>query len=200
MFKSEEEFNSAEREGRKMGPQSEKHKRVALKLDELAKKKNTLITSVALAYVMAKAPYVFRKYPSDYPHQEHIANDSVAIIGGRKVDHLKGNIEALSVELSDEEIAEIEGAEPFDIGFPLNMLFEYGGKQKYNSRMTAQDIPLVTTVTRLESVPKGRVSAGDAAIGSPPADIENRLSNLALVLSIVSCKDSRSLESTKRYM
>lgn len=61
MFKSEEEYNRADREGRKMGPQSEKHKRIALKLDELAKKKNTLITSIALAYVMAKAPYVFRK-------------------------------------------------------------------------------------------------------------------------------------------
>lgn len=38
------------------------------------------------------------------------------------------------------------------------MLFEYGGKQKYNSRMTAQDVPLLTNTTRLDAVPKGRVS------------------------------------------
>ena len=44
------------------------------------------------------------------------------ITGGRKLEHLKGNIEALSLELSDEDIAAIEGAAPFDVGFPLNML------------------------------------------------------------------------------
>lgn len=138
-FKSAEEFNAADREGRKMGPQSEKHRRVAEKLDELAKKKGTLITSVALAYVMHKSPYV-------YP-----------IVGGRKVDHLKGNIEALSVELTQEEIDEIEDAEPFDIGFPTSMLYEYGGA-KYRSRMTASDGIIVATNTNLELPPKQMVS------------------------------------------
>jgi aryl-alcohol dehydrogenase-like predicted oxidoreductase len=61
------------------------------------------LTSVALAYVMHKTPYVF------------------PIVGGRKVEHLKGNIEALSLELTDEDMAEIEGAVPFDIGFPMTM-------------------------------------------------------------------------------
>ena len=62
----------------------------------------------------------------------------------------------MAVKLTDEEIDDIEAAEPFDIGFPLNMLFEYGGKQKYRTRMTAKDVPLITTNTRLEHVPKGR--------------------------------------------
>jgi hypothetical protein len=53
---------------------------------------------------MQKTPYVF------------------PIIGGRKIDHLKGNIEGLSLELSEGEIKEIEGAHPFDIGFPMNFL------------------------------------------------------------------------------
>jgi aryl-alcohol dehydrogenase-like predicted oxidoreductase len=39
-----------------MGPQSEKHRKMAMKLDEIAKKKDTAITSIALAYVMHKAP------------------------------------------------------------------------------------------------------------------------------------------------
>ncbi len=73
-------------------------------LEKIAKRKNTQITSVALAYVMHKAPYVF------------------PICGGRKVDHLKGNIEALGLQLSKEDMEEIEQAYPFDVGFPHNML------------------------------------------------------------------------------
>lgn len=44
------------------------------------------------------------------------------------MEHLKGNIEALSVELTDEELLEIDNAAPFDIGFPMTMLFETGGR------------------------------------------------------------------------
>jgi aryl-alcohol dehydrogenase-like predicted oxidoreductase len=73
-------------------------------LEKIAKRKNTLITSVALAYVMRKSPYVF------------------PICGGRKVEHLKGNIEALGLQLDDADIEEIEGAYDFDVGFPHNML------------------------------------------------------------------------------
>ena len=73
-------------------------------LENIAKKKNTQITSVALAYVMHKTPYVF------------------PIVGGRKIEHLKGNIEALSLELTDEDMKEIEATVPFDIGFPMSMV------------------------------------------------------------------------------
>ena len=45
------------------------------------------------------------------------------IVGGRKIDHLKGNIEALSLKLTPEDIEEIDNAAPFDVGFPLNFLF-----------------------------------------------------------------------------
>lgn len=109
-------FKSAEQreknEGRNMGGPSEAHLKLSEVLESIGKKKGTLITSVALAYVMHKAPYVF------------------PIVGGRKVDHLKGNIEALGLELSREEIDEIDGATPFDIGFPNNFLSrEPGGPQ-----------------------------------------------------------------------
>lgn len=59
----------------------------------------------SLAYVMHKTPNVF------------------PIVGGRKIDHLRGNIEALSIKLTPEDIEEIESAYPFDPGFPLNFLF-----------------------------------------------------------------------------
>ena len=75
------------------------------------------------------------------------------IVGGRKVSHLKGNIDALGVKLTAEEIDEIDAAEPFDVGFPMNFLFGYGGKT-YKTGMGPKDIQLITTNNRIESVPK----------------------------------------------
>ncbi|KAG8527570.1 uncharacterized protein KY384_007723 [Bacidia gigantensis] len=51
------------------------------------------------------------------------------ILGGRKVDHLKGNIEALALELSGDDINAIDGATDFDIGFPMNFLGGTGKPQ-----------------------------------------------------------------------
>ncbi|KIK71549.1 hypothetical protein GYMLUDRAFT_33752 [Collybiopsis luxurians FD-317 M1] len=62
------------------------------------------ITAVAIAYVMQKTPYVF------------------PLIGGRKVENLVANLEALDISLSDEQIKELESALPFDVGFPTNMI------------------------------------------------------------------------------
>ncbi|EMC96270.1 hypothetical protein BAUCODRAFT_122290 [Baudoinia panamericana UAMH 10762] len=136
MFKLAEEYDDPEREGRKMGPEQDpKYRRVAKVLNEIAKKKNTVITSIALAYVMHKTPYVF------------------PIVGGRKIEHLEGNVEALSIQLTPEEIEEVEAAEPFDAGFPLGFLFEFGGT-KYNLRNTTQDIYLVSSNAAITSVPK----------------------------------------------
>ena len=59
---------------------------------------------VAIAYVMHKAPYVF------------------PLVGGRKVEHLLDNIEALKISLSDEQMLHLESVVPFDIGFP-NRIF-----------------------------------------------------------------------------
>ena len=44
------------------------------------------------------------------------------IIGGRKVEHLLANIEALSITLSQEQMSFIEKMTPFDIGFPANFI------------------------------------------------------------------------------
>lgn len=53
-----------------MGEASENAIKISKVLENIANKKNTQITSVALAYVMNKTPYVF------------------PIIGGRKIEHL----------------------------------------------------------------------------------------------------------------
>ena len=44
------------------------------------------------------------------------------IVGGRKVDHLKGNIEALGLRLDDAEMAKIDAAYGFEMGFPHDFL------------------------------------------------------------------------------
>ena len=44
------------------------------------------------------------------------------IIGGRKIEHLKSNIEALSIHLTDKQIEYLEGVQNFDIGFPGNFV------------------------------------------------------------------------------
>ncbi|KAF3359569.1 Norsolorinic acid reductase B like protein [Verticillium longisporum] len=101
-FKTEEQRKS--QEGRKTEA-SEAQIKTSQALEKIAKRKNTIITSVALAYVMHKTPYVF------------------PIIGGRTIDHLKSNIEALALDLTDDDIREIDDAVPFDIGFPHNFLW-----------------------------------------------------------------------------
>ena len=85
----------------------------------MAKRKGTAMTSVALAYVMDKAPYVF------------------PIVGGRKVEHLKGNIEALKLALDQSDIDEIEAALPFDAGFPLSFTGT-GPEQNYMLQMAGE--------------------------------------------------------------
>ena len=51
---------------------------------------------------MQKAPYVF------------------PIIGGRKIEHLYQNLEALEISLSPEQIQTLDNIVPFDKGFPFS--------------------------------------------------------------------------------
>lgn len=52
---------------------------------------------------MQKTPYVF------------------PVIGGRKVEHLMANIEALDIALNDEQIKYLESLLSFEPGFPYNV-------------------------------------------------------------------------------
>jgi len=105
-FKTKEQRKEAT--GRGAAEITEHEQKVCDALEAVAKRKNTIMTSVALAYVMHKTPNVF------------------PIVGGRTVKHLQGNIEALELELTEEDIAEIEGADVFDHGFPQSMLSHTG--------------------------------------------------------------------------
>jgi len=73
------------------------------------------ITSVAIAYLMQKAPYVF------------------PIVGGRKIEHMVANLEALEISLSDEQIKYLESIVPLDLGFPSNFI---GNGTEYSFLLT----------------------------------------------------------------
>ncbi|KAJ3492254.1 hypothetical protein NLI96_g157 [Meripilus lineatus] len=92
---------------------TEDQRKVCQALEKVASEVGTKsISAVAIAYVLQKTPYVF------------------PIIGGRKVEHLHANIEALSIALSPEQISYLEGILPFDIGFPINF---FGDGSQYNA-------------------------------------------------------------------
>ncbi|KAJ7355732.1 NADP-dependent oxidoreductase domain-containing protein [Mycena albidolilacea] len=62
------------------------------------------IHAVAIAYVMQKVPYCF------------------PIIGGRKIETMLSNLEALDISLSHTQISYLESIIPFDPGFPHSMI------------------------------------------------------------------------------
>ncbi|KAF8166359.1 NADP-dependent oxidoreductase domain-containing protein [Mycena galopus ATCC 62051] len=84
---------------------NEDERKISKALEKVAGEVGTKsITAVAIAYVMAKVPYCF------------------PILGGRKVEHLMSNIEALDISLSSEQIAYLESVVPFDPGFPVDLI------------------------------------------------------------------------------
>ncbi|KDN70756.1 putative aldo/keto reductase [Colletotrichum sublineola] len=89
------------------GQQTEMEIRISEALEKVAGEHGTdSVTAIALAYVRSKAANV------------------VPIVGGRKVEHLKANIDALKIKLTDEQIAYLESVKDFDVGFPSNFLVE----------------------------------------------------------------------------
>ena len=66
-----------------------------------------MFDQVAIAYLLQKTPYVF------------------PIVGGRKVEQLMANIEALGITLSKDQIEYLESIEQIDIGFPHWMIVSY---------------------------------------------------------------------------
>ncbi|KAJ5110186.1 Aryl-alcohol dehydrogenase (AAD) [Penicillium argentinense] len=85
--------------------QTEEEKRISQALSTVAAEHGIeSVTAIALAYVLCKAPYVF------------------PLVGGRKVEHLKDNIQALNIRLTEKQIQFLEQATEFDVGFPNNFI------------------------------------------------------------------------------
>ncbi|TFY78171.1 hypothetical protein EWM64_g5841 [Hericium alpestre] len=94
--------------GRSMGEgweRTETERTMSLALEKVANEIGAKsIQAVAIAYVMQKTTNVF------------------PILGGRKVEHLLVNIEALEITLSKEQIAYLESIVPLDPGFPYTLI------------------------------------------------------------------------------
>jgi len=87
------------------GEQTEQEAKISEALTKVAEEHGLESpTVIALAYVMAKTPNVF------------------PIVGGRKVEHLKENIKALEIKLTDKQIEYLESITPFEPGFPNNFV------------------------------------------------------------------------------
>ncbi|GIJ88210.1 hypothetical protein Asppvi_007128 [Aspergillus pseudoviridinutans] len=130
-FKSAKARQEGEQGSARASSVNEHDVKISEALEKIADQKKTSLHAIALAYVLHKAPYVF------------------PIIGQRKVEHLKANVEALSVSLSENDLAEIDNAAPFDVGFPMSFLFRDG----YSSTKTAADVFLTKTAAHIDVPP-----------------------------------------------
>lgn len=72
------------------------------------------------------------------------------IVGQRSEKHLEANVEALKIELAQEDLEEIEGAASFDVGFPMNFIY----RDNYNLRNTAADVWLTKSAALIDAPPK----------------------------------------------
>lgn len=100
-----------------------REEQVSAVLDKVAKRRNVPVTSVALAYALQKVSCKSSPHCSVRQLIRYIQTPYLfPIVGGRKVAHLKTNVEALSLELTPEDVADIEKGYDFDLGFPHNFL------------------------------------------------------------------------------
>ncbi|KAF7356986.1 Aldo/keto reductase [Mycena venus] len=91
---------------------TEEQKKMTQALEKVAREVGAKsIHAIAIAYVMQKVPFCF------------------PIIGGRKIENMLSNLEALDISLSHAQIAYLESIIPFDPGFPQAMI---GDGTEYN--------------------------------------------------------------------
>ncbi|KAL8747702.1 MAG: hypothetical protein Q9190_000443 [Brigantiaea leucoxantha] len=98
--------NSEAKQGGRQTPHvlTGREEKVSAVLDGVAKRHGVPVTAVAIAYALQKTPYMF------------------PMVGGNKVANLRANAEALSLELSPEDVTKIDKAYDFDLGFPHNFI------------------------------------------------------------------------------
>lgn len=106
------------------GEQDEQQAKVSAALEKVAQEHGIeSLSTIAVAYCLQKTPFVF------------------PIVGGRKIEHLQDNIKALSIKLTDEQIAFLESQTAFDPGFPSTFVGEnpfHTGKSPWTLTLSAQ--------------------------------------------------------------
>ncbi|KAK7460370.1 hypothetical protein VKT23_009093 [Stygiomarasmius scandens] len=108
-FKTKAEIEERKRKGEIVRSytadgQSSLEETMSAALEKVGKEVGASLTAVALAYCLMRCPYVF------------------PVVGGRKVDHLRDNLRALEIQLTEEQIKFLESQSEFDPGFPYNIM------------------------------------------------------------------------------
>ncbi|RYP69858.1 hypothetical protein DL771_005869 [Monosporascus sp. 5C6A] len=138
----ESESGQQKREGRNIAFTDKPEKTVmADALEKIAIAKETSITSVALAWARVKGPYIF------------------PVVGARRVEHLKDSIEALGLELTKDDVEEIEKAVPFDFGYPQTILGGPGCYTPWRFRQIARNVCISVHALRRDTAAAAAASA-----------------------------------------
>jgi len=110
------------------GEQTEQEQKMSAALEEVGKEHGIQsVTAVALAYVLSQTPNVF------------------PIVGGRKVEHLMDNIQALKLKLSDKQVEKLQAVAPQTPEFPMNFIGQ-------DPHITGQPSFLVNSTARMAYV------------------------------------------------
>ncbi|KAL4897913.1 NADP-dependent oxidoreductase domain-containing protein [Aspergillus ambiguus] len=110
-----------------IGPktQTEEEEKMSAALEKVANEHGIeSVTAIALAYVLQKTTNVF------------------PLVGGRKVEHLRDNIQALKIRLTKEQIEYLESVKPLDPGFPNDFIGEDPRVSGVTPRLSAVCAPL----------------------------------------------------------
>lgn len=133
-FKSKKEIDERKKKGEKLrslhgSEQTDDQARISEALSKVAAEHGIgSVTAVALAYAMSKTTNVF------------------PLVGGRRVEHLQDNIQALSIKLTTAQIEYLESIKPLDVGFPNNFIGA-------DPRSTGISPPLTAISAKLSYVP-----------------------------------------------
>lgn len=107
------------------GKQNGKEKEVSEALAKVASEHSIeSVTAIALVYVIAKAPNV------------------IPLVGGRKVEYLHDNIQALSIKLTEDQIEYLESVSPLDLGYPYSSIGPDPKSTGKPTRMLSNSAPL----------------------------------------------------------
>lgn len=101
--------------------------------------KLTTVHRQALAYLFRQSTYVF------------------PIVGVQTPEHVRAMPDALRVSLTDEEVAKIHDAAPFNPLFPNNFLFPCKDGKGYNTSMRTSDVINWNMVAWIDVPPRQQV-------------------------------------------
>lgn len=103
----------------------------------------------------------------------HKAPRVFPIVGGRKVEHLHANIEALSIALTPEQIKALDNIVPFKKGFPYDMFVRI-------TAVSRSFFPVLTCLMRYRAMAQITTSSTPrpaTLIGGPPHSRSDLLLN-----------------------